>query len=119
MKILLIAFLFLATAYYSQDIPLKSNEIRVLGVSFREVVNKLLDSNYILKSVDSNYYVVTTEPKFYKNKSEYKIRLNIRIKDLIAIIKGWYGYENNGEFKPGSIGAIAAGVDNVICYGCG
>ena len=68
------------------------NTIIAKGVTFKQVVNILLDADYRIDKIDSNYYTVRTE---YNKllcancmKFDAQVMFDIRIKDSAAIIKG-------------------------------
>lgn len=114
MKYLLGLLLLICTAVHAQ-IPKNANAIEVKGVSFKEVVNRLLDSNFSIAKIDSNFQTVETAPRYvYKNSYPLKLIIKARVKDSIATIQGVYGNDNKDDFKDGSFSRMMAGVDNAI-----
>lgn len=117
-KILLIlSCAFLTLSASSQDIPIKANIILVHGVSFKEVVNTLLDRGYSISKIDSNFNTVETEPKDIPNQGMVQqMILKVRVKDSITTITGLFGFpaNTNNQYRAGSLGAMIAGVDMPI-----
>lgn len=72
--------------------PKGTNTIKIIGVTFNQVVNGLLDAAYTLEKIDSNYQTIKTEFRDGTGKNKWmKLRLLIRVKDSVAIITGqWY-----------------------------
>jgi hypothetical protein len=101
----------------AQEIPINTSVILVHSITFKDAVNRLLDSGYSLKKIDSNFNIVETEPKDIDNGGFIQqMILKVRVQDSIATITGLFGFPDNtnGQFKPGSIGAIISGVDTPI-----
>lgn len=99
MRLLLMVFLnglILLIPFVSFCQPKETNTIKVDGVTFREVVNKLLDSNYLIEKIDSNFQTIETVPfdrSEFSKKYEggfviIKMKLFLRVKDSTLIIKG-------------------------------
>jgi hypothetical protein len=109
MKYLLSMLLLACSTLHAQQ---NSNAIEVAGVSFREVVSRLLDSNYTIAKIDSNFQTVETAPKYWKGT--YTMILKARVKDSAAIITGTFRYGNKEDYQQGSLSWIAAGTDNPI-----
>jgi hypothetical protein len=97
MKILLIAMLLISMSCLGQA-PKRTNTIKVRPVSFRQVVNTLLDAGCTFKAIDSNYSTVTTEPRNYSRKSGGLVQFNIRVVDSVATITGFCGV-NESDFS--------------------
>lgn len=105
--IIFIAFINFA---YSQDIiPKKANTIIVKDVSFNEIVNRLLDSGFIINLMDKEYQFVKTEYKKVCLDCVPSVMYNIRIKDSAAIIKGTW--QSSGNFLQ-----IGMGSNNETLY---
>ena len=67
----------------------KDNLIKVKGVSFSVVVNKLLDEGWNIMKIDSNYQTVTTDFRDGRDKTKWmKLRYYVRVKDSTAFISG-------------------------------
>jgi hypothetical protein len=114
MKRLLFALAFVSCSVaYSQSIPKDANTIIVRGVTFKEVVNRLLDSNYTIDKIDSNYQTIQTAYRL-TGKGVVKMSLRIRAKDSTAFIAGTFRYGEKSDYMEGSIGWLAAGGDNPI-----
>jgi hypothetical protein len=111
MKYLLGLLLIISTTIKAQ-IPKNANAIEVQGVTFREVVSRLLDSNYTIAKIDSNYQTAETAPKYWNNP--YTMVVKVRVKDSTATITGTFRYGNKEDYQQGSISWIAAGSDNTI-----
>lgn len=76
---------------YAQDIPQKTNAVKVVGVSFEQVVNSMLDSGYIMKSIDKDFKTLKTEPRDACKTCAPKVVFDVRVKDSIAYFTGkWY-----------------------------
>lgn len=111
----LLSLLLLISVAYAQDIPKNANTIIVKGVTFKDVVNRLLDSNYSIAKIDSNFQTVETAPhEVYKNSTPFMMIIKVRVKDSTAIFQGLYGNNNKEDFKEGTFSRYMAGVDNVI-----
>jgi hypothetical protein len=98
-------FLFIPLTAISQEkIPKKSNTIEVSGVTFKEVVNTLLDFGYTFDKIDSNYQTIKTDFKQGAGKNKWmKLRILVRVKDSIASFSGdWY----NTIFMGTTIGGV-------------
>lgn len=88
-----IFYVFILTVWchngYGQ-IPKDVNVIIVKGVSYEEVLNRLLDSGYKIDKKDSELKTVLTEHKPYPKYWNAAYRLFIRVKDSIAAIQGTF-----------------------------
>jgi len=85
-NIYLLIGLILPTSLLAQSIPPKANTILVHGVTFAGVCNALLDSGYKISKKDNDLQTVETEERHYPNKWNATYRIEIRIKDSVAII---------------------------------
>jgi hypothetical protein len=113
MKMLLLSLAAcFSTVLYAQ-IPKDANMIIVKGVTFKEAINRLLDSNYSISKIDSNYQTTSTEYKQY-SKGREKVSIHVRIKDSTAYITGTFRYGEKSDYMEGSLGWLAAGGDNPI-----
>ena len=63
------------------------NTILVSGVTFKQVVNALLDEGFKIEKIDSNYNTVRTEWKEHV-KYSFNYYFDIRVKDSTASITG-------------------------------
>ena len=82
--ILLLTLIVLFTgSAFCQEPPKDASKIEVAGVTFREVVNNLLDQNYYIDKIDSNYQTVKTE-------AHNSLIIYARVKDSTAILTCWY-----------------------------
>jgi len=80
-----------------------ANTIKVIGVTFKEAVDKLLDAGYVPEKIDSNFQTVKTEFKISEGKNKnVQLSLFVRIKDSTAIITG-------KTFNSGMVGATLFG----------
>lgn len=78
------------------------NTILVKGVTFEQVVNKLLDQGYRIDKIDKDYKTVKTEYSEPRSGYTYKECLDIRVKDSVATITGKasnLGLEINIEYQ--------------------
>lgn len=91
-------FLIFTFNTFSQ-IPPKAKTIVVKGVSFNEVCNKLLDSGYSIDKKDTELQTVRTEERQYPKYWNAKYRINVRVKDSIAIFSGTFTGADGGLFK--------------------
>lgn len=91
MKNIIIQFicLFFAVNAHSQ-IPKNCKTIIVKNVGFNEVCNLLLDSGYIIERKDNDIKTLVTEMKPYGKKFNAAYKINVRIKDSIAYISGYF-----------------------------
>src|SRR5665647_306091 len=64
------------------------NTIIAKGVTFKQVVNTLLDADYRIDKIDSNYYTIKTEYKKLCTECLPEIMFDIRVKDSAATIRG-------------------------------
>lgn len=87
MKRLLLAALVLASV---SGIAQNKNDnvIIVKGVTFKMVINNLLDAGYQIQKMDTAYSTVRTEYKKLCSTCEPEYLLDIRVKDSTAIITG-------------------------------
>lgn len=113
MKMLLLSLAVCCSAVLYAQIPKDANTIIVKGVTFKEAVNRLLDSNYSISKIDSNFQTASTEYKQY-SKGREKVSIHVRVKDSAAFITGTFRYGEKSDYPEGSIGWIAAGGDNPI-----
>jgi hypothetical protein len=93
MKVLSLLFILLPFLGQSQDkIPKKTNTIEIVGVSFKEVANALLDAGFTFEKIDSNFLTIKTDFKEGTGKNKWmKLRLMTRVKDSTLFITGeWY-----------------------------
>ncbi|PWT74475.1 MAG: hypothetical protein C5B59_11085 [Bacteroidetes bacterium] len=104
---LLIAFLFLCPAAFSQDLNINQdiNTITVKGVTFNQVVSRLLSHGYAIKNLDNKNKTVHTSFSKCKSKTAVmNISLNVHVRDSVAIITGkmCYNLNNNQYASPDS-----------------
>lgn len=102
---LLIPFLFLCSAAFCQDINQDINTITVKGVTFNQVLSRLLSSGYSIDHLDNNSKTIRT--KFSKCSSKtaaMNISLRVHVRDSVAIITGrmCYNINNNQYASPDS-----------------
>lgn len=93
MKFLSLFLIFLPFLVRSQDrIPKKTNTIEVLGVTFKECADALLNAGFTFDKVDSNFNTIRTDFKAGTGKNKWiKFRLLTRVKDSTLLINGdWY-----------------------------
>ncbi len=93
MKLLLALMLFPAVAF-GQTIPKKANVILVQSVTFKEVVDTLLDHGYFFQQVDTINHTIITQPRTFKNGNYF---MQIYVKDSVVTITGKFNM--NGEIK--------------------
>lgn len=111
MKWLLLVLMLICYTVNAQDIPKGANAIIVKGVTFKEVVNRLLDSNYTIAKIDSNFLTVETAPTAVHVGT---MIIRARIKDSIAIITGIYRMGEKTDNRQGTIAWLMAGNDYPI-----
>jgi hypothetical protein len=110
-KILALIGIILSLNGITQDtIPRKASVILVHGVAFKEVVNHLLDKNYLIDKIDSNYNTLQTQPANY-DRTLNKIVFNLRVKDSVLYVTALCGMPKDNTFAPGSLGAQLQGID--------
>lgn len=95
MKVIKYVFTLIASVLIltskAQDIPKGTNTIKITGVGFREIAVKLIDSGFTFEKIDSNFQTLRTE---YNEVNRYLIKYDIRVKDSVATIKGWWTSSN-------------------------
>lgn len=87
-KLFIIAIVLISACgeAFAQDIPNKSNLIKVKGVSFVQVCNVLLDSGYIIEKKDAELQTATTEMREYVKSYNAAFRMQIRVKDSVVYL---------------------------------
>lgn len=88
--LLLMIFNLLTFCASSQTITQNANLIKVKGVSYIQVCNLLLDSGYVIEKKDNELQTIKTEIKEYKKSFNGAYYLQIRIKDSVAYIRGYF-----------------------------
>lgn len=100
MKTILTLILIYPLSLQAQDtIPVKASVILVKGVSFKEVVNQLLDRGYSMSKIDSNFNTLETDPyePKYKTGLVHRMIVRARVKDSTAQFTATYGLGYNAQ----------------------
>lgn len=79
----LIFILLVSSSCFAQ--PKGANVIKITGVAFREVAQRLVDSGFFFQKIDSNYQILRTE---FKEVNRYNVSYEVRVKDSVATITG-------------------------------
>lgn len=79
----LIFILLVSSTCFAQ--PKGTNVIKITGVAFREVAQRLVDSGFFFQKIDSNYQILRTE---FKEVNRYNVSYEVRVKDSVATITG-------------------------------
>lgn len=93
----LLSLLLLVSVAYAQYIPKNANTIIVKGVTFNDVVNRLLDEGWHIAQIDSVQQTIKTEATPTKRNGVILVTMYVRVKDSIANITGNYNIEGNKE----------------------
>jgi len=102
---LLVGFECIYSSLFSQDINQDINTITVKGVTFRQVLSRLLSSGYVISTVDTKSEKVSTKFSKLPPKNDLlNLSLSVRVKDSVAVIKGrlCYNLANNRGNIPDS-----------------
>src|ERR1044072_8329440 len=104
-KVIAVIFLFAGSLNAQDEIPKKANTIIIHDITLKEIGNRLLDSGFTIKNFDTTFQSIETNTREqYHNSGLHKIIFRVRVKDSVAILKGFFGTENNGAFAPGTFG---------------
>jgi hypothetical protein len=90
MKKLLVCLFLAPLLSFAQDIPKFSNTIFVKGVSWRQVMDTLLNQGYVIDEQNEKDGTITTRPMQYEKTDVREIVYYIRVSDSTAKIKGKY-----------------------------
>lgn len=80
--------LLLTTNALTQEIPKGANQIIVKGVSYDDLLNRLLDNGFAIQRKDAELKTVRTEFKKLTAKGSVSYFLDARVKDSVAVITG-------------------------------
>lgn len=82
------------------QIPKNTNVISVKGVGYDQILERLLDSGYVIERRYNDLQTVKTEPKQYPRYWDGKYVINIRVKDSVAFITGTFSAGNLFKDEP-------------------
>jgi hypothetical protein len=101
---LYISCLFICSNLFSQEINQDINTITVKGVSFRQVLSRLLSNGYVIENLDTSSQTVKTMFSRSSSKVVLNLSISIRVQDSVAEILGnWcYNKNNNPDSSPDS-----------------
>lgn len=90
--LLIILLLFPLFSFSQSKIEKGTNTINVIGITFKQAAESLLDAGFYIEKTDSIFQTIKTEFKTGTGKNKWmKLRLFVRVKDSTAIITGqWY-----------------------------
>lgn len=74
----------------AQTVPNGANLIKVKSVAFIQICNFLLDSGYTIEKKDDELQTIKTEMKEYEKSFNGAFYIQIRIKDSVAFIRGYF-----------------------------
>lgn len=107
---ILIVLLIFPCYLNAQEAPLNAIEIEIKGITFKELVNRLLDSNYSMNKIDSNFQYVETAP-IKRAGATGSFTMKVRVKDSSAFLNGTIRFGDKTDFRANSIGWHLAGSD--------
>ncbi len=91
----------------------KANKITVQAVAFQQICEKLLDMGYKIEKRDPDLQTVRTEMREYDKSFNAAFKLDIRVKDSVAIITGTFSAP---WWRPGSNSTETRLWDNVPIF---
>jgi hypothetical protein len=101
---LYISSILIYSNLFSQDINQDINKITVKGVSFKQVLSRLLSSGYVIENLDNRSQTVRTKFSRCPLKVVLNLSMSIRVQDSVAEIVGSWCYNKNSNLdsKPDS-----------------
>jgi hypothetical protein len=110
-SLFIISFLFNYSTLFSQEINQDINTITVKGVSFMQVVTRLMNSGYTIENLDSKNETVRTKYSKCPARTDFlNISISVRVQDSVAVMTGkiCYNVKNSRDNTPDSSNALRA-----------